>query len=1627
MLLKKIIKKYYKPLILIIAIFVFPKITNADDVFRVTEYNITNFSSTSYNLSLNNALSPNHFIMIRGAESGNVLKSPTNSYVKISKLPYGANKHLPTTGSDRLLELQRYATGNSSWVGVVTIVECLADCDKNGFKTLDIMDLSTPKYTSTTTRLQSGTILSNTAWSNINNVSVFGGAFGSGTNIEDSSANSGYYNSGWLRLYPSNTNTINWERYNSNNDGILSLASHNVYVIQWGSEWNVQRVNISGTNGGSASDATSEYNTSTISSVTRANTWVYGSGYSQAAAIGNGAFGTIVTLGNGVAKNTSETKVAIGSQISGVLRSFDVYTMSHPSLSVDYQFKANAGGGSKTATVTTTSNANTSARMAMSYSSINNNTNYYPASIFSSRYTANTTITLQREYYPTGTSYAFATWVQGINWKNIQYIPQPTLNQYKYRWRDDTKSLNESNGWLADYNTNIPLVSKNTNYRIRFAISNTGENDTTTGRSIKIQYGYKVNGSCSNVTTWTDLASTQNITMSASSYYNDQDSTSMIFDNPESYFFTQGKGMDTSNTSNQIALLNNRFTELEYSIKVPSTSSDGIYCLRLFNSTDNKAFASYSIYPEMLVGSYLTQSYYRWYENNNLITPVNALSLENSESFISENEIARLRLNIQAKQEALDSKSFILQYSKNSINGPWKTVSNPTTNAKWWNNNYAKRQKIGFGTSHSLLPIGLTVSLTMNTQVAQNSGDDVRIVYQKNNGESYELDRIADSWYSTNSKIDFKLLSEVAINTAYSSDGDYYVYYGNSNAVNPPTSLSNVYAVYDDFNDGAINSNWRTEDHDKVAGTSFTETNGNVNINAGGVDTWTSVDDYAALYQDNIDGDFEVTLKCVYQDSIATGQNIGLMIKNDITKTQSNNGYFITAGNAKAAYISAWDSDTNGYLDNFYYSTSGITWPNCVRIKKQGTTFTSTYSADCNTFTAMNTRTISDASNVQDVGMYILSNGGDILSLGKFDYFKLVKLVSVNPTTSLQSVETKEDWEFYDSVNLNQSVIISQVLLSNSNTGELYSEVNPLQINPNIIQIDKRGEYDFALNSKNAEKTTYYFKIIRSAGNDLEQYDQYAKITVGNILSQTSYRWYANTNSIDAITPLAAENTMGLSDSKSIPVRLRINVKNKLAELKQNSTSFVLQYSKTSIGPWSNVAPNNDWEFYDNNSVDSGSSINSLLLSTSNKKEVYSEQNPTTSNINNLLDNETGEYDFSIIPKNATGDNYYFRLIKSNGEALDSYNNYPRISVNTESYYNLAAYKIFKNTDSENVGNQVADQNSKGSIEANSEFRLRILMSVLKNKLTNNNGFFKLQFAEKGTGTCASPEYAYSIITRTTAIGLKDNASVADNIPLVSNVNDPVISGATIRNQTYKELGDFSNSVSDINTGEYGQWDFSLIDNNAGIGKTFCFKVTNMDGTDIQSYSNYPEISISSGVLSIDIVDNNGNSIDNPIFNLDSKVFSYSSSSSQGIFGFDNQKIRISNSTSNPSWTVSLSATYGESAYWTNGSDKYDFNDPTANAEDGFDADDVGGQMSIDPSFGSITPKSGSLSNGISLASSSSFIEGSQNSITIATSSSTAQTNSYWDIMGVTILQSIPASQKVGSYSINMTLTIIGN
>lgn len=190
----------------------------------------------------------------------------------------------------------------------------------------------------------------------------------------------------------------------------------------------------------------------------------------------------------------------------------------------------------------------------------------------------------------------------------------------------------------------------------------------------------------------------------------------------------------------------------------------------------------------------------------------------------------------------------------------------------------------------------------------------------------------------------------------------------------------------------------------------------------------------------------------------------------------------------------------------------------------------------------------------------------------------------------------------------------------------------------------------------------------------------------------------------------------------------------------------------------------------------------------------------------------------------------------------------------------------------------------------------------------------------------------------------------------------------------------------------------------------------------------YADVTYTAGSLSVDIVDAAGSSVSTPSISMAEKTFDFSDQTSTGTFGVSSQKVRVTNTTANPSWTLSLAAVGGPTDFWDGTSFDYDYNDPTSNGGDGSDADSLGGQMSLNPSVGTITPQSGCTNTGISLGSTSSYNEQtSVNSITLMSSTGSASTNCYWDLTGISVSQSIPPEQPADSYSIDMVLTIVAN
>ncbi len=196
-----------------------------------------------------------------------------------------------------------------------------------------------------------------------------------------------------------------------------------------------------------------------------------------------------------------------------------------------------------------------------------------------------------------------------------------------------------------------------------------------------------------------------------------------------------------------------------------------------------------------------------------------------------------------------------------------------------------------------------------------------------------------------------------------------------------------------------------------------------------------------------------------------------------------------------------------------------------------------------------------------------------------------------------------------------------------------------------------------------------------------------------------------------------------------------------------------------------------------------------------------------------------------------------------------------KIAVASERYilptFEQSAYRFFANSNSTDVGSALALQDTPATLTSSGDpFRLRTLIHVGSNQVAQNGQSFKLQFVDKGAGSCASPSggspASYTDVTGATVIAFNDNATPSDGSALTSNANDPTHSGDTIVNQTYEESNNFTNSQSAIPSGQDGKWDFSLIDNGADPDTTFCFRVVKSNGSALNSYSSYPEITTAS-------------------------------------------------------------------------------------------------------------------------------------------------------------------------------------
>ena len=183
------------------------------------------------------------------------------------------------------------------------------------------------------------------------------------------------------------------------------------------------------------------------------------------------------------------------------------------------------------------------------------------------------------------------------------------------------------------------------------------------------------------------------------------------------------------------------------------------------------------------------------------------------------------------------------------------------------------------------------------------------------------------------------------------------------------------------------------------------------------------------------------------------------------------------------------------------------------------------------------------------------------------------------------------------------------------------------------------------------------------------------------------------------------------------------------------------------------------------------------------------------------------------------------------------------------------------------------------------------------------------------------------------------------------------------------------------------------------------------------------------GLLGVSIVNSNDDDISTPTVEMNPIPASFACATATGSLGDSNQLIRVTNSTANPNWSLSIAPTGGANSLWASSSSKYyDFNDSNGTpigCSDGMDTDSYAGRLSINPSTATATPIAGCSVAGGSFGTNASFSE-SINSITLV-STNNAETNCYWDLANFGISQTIPAGTGIDNYSLSLTITVTAN
>ena len=311
----------------------------------------------------------------------------------------------------------------------------------------------------------------------------------------------------------------------------------------------------------------------------------------------------------------------------------------------------------------------------------------------------------------------------------------------------------------------------------------------------------------------------------------------------------------------------------------------------------------------------------------------------------------------------------------------------------------------------------------------------------------------------------------------------------------------------------------------------------------------------------------------------------------------------------------------------------------------------------------------------------------------------------------------------------------------------------------------------------------------------------------------------------------------------------------------------------------------------------------------------------------------------------------------------------------------------------------------------------------------------RTQYAKKTAATCQAVAAGWQDVTNSSALAYSA-AGPNNGTAIAAAANDPNLPSTSVgyshqsivRPSSAAQLT-FTNN-RDVNAGETGLWDLALTDNGLERNTNYCVRLaadtTAAPGTNIDTYSYYPEFKTADGSLDIRFTDAANATLTNPTTGFSLAMTSRTASTTTAkLSNNSSQQLEVANSLSTTGWSVSLAATGGSTAKWTQagGTASYGFNNSNANQ----------GQLSVDLSSSAFTA-SGSTplgqactTAGLSYGAGGAFVAGtaSASAITLATASSSSGLTCLFKLQDISLKQTIPAYQKPGTYTLPVTVTVV--